>query len=236
MNKEREKAILEILSKERKVLVKDLAKRLYASQPSIRRDLISLENRKLLRRIHGGAILEENCNSTQKIPFVIREYEQADKKIFIAKKASEYVSDGDVIFMDASSSVYNMLPFLENKKDITVVTNSLKIINTLSESHVKCISTGGTLMPSCMVFVGDDAVRTVSYYHADKFFFSCRGISESGELTDISSEEIRVRLSMLERCDLSYLLCVSDKFNKTYTHKLCDKDRVTAIITEEEVL
>ena len=91
-------------------------------------------------------------------------------------------------------------------------------------------------MPSCMVFVGDDAVRTVSYYHADKLFFSCRGISESGELTDISSEETRVRLSMLERSDKSYLLCVSEKFNKIYTHKLCDKEQITSIITEDGIL
>ena len=236
MNKEREKAILEILSKERRVTVNDLAKRLYASCPSIRRDLVSLEKQQLLRRIHGGAILEENCISAQKIPFVIREYEQADKKVEIARRASEFVSDGDVIFLDASSTAYNMLPFIESKKDITVITNGLKIINSLSESHVKCISTGGTFMPSCMVFVGDDAVRTVSYYHADKVFFSCRGISESGELTDISSEENRVRLAMIERSDKSYLLCTGEKIGKVYTHKLCDREEITSIITEEDVL
>lgn len=235
MNKEREKSILEIISKERTVCVSDLAKRLYASQPSIRRDLISLEKQNLIKRVHGGAILEENYISEQKIPFVIREYEQADEKILVAKKAAELVKDGDVIFMDASSSAYNMIPYLKNKSNITVITNGLKTVNALMELNVKCICTGGELMPSCMVFVGDDAVRTVSYYHADKTFFSCRGVSDNGELTDISSDENRVRLAMIERSAESYLLCVAEKFNKVYTHKLCCCDDITRVISNDEL-
>ena len=91
-------------------------------------------------------------------------------------------------------------------------------------------------MSSCMVFVGDDAVRTISYYHADKAFFSCRGISDDDELTDISSEENRVRLAMIERSDKSYLLCTKEKFGKVYTHKLCNRVDLTSVITEDEVL
>lgn len=235
MNKDREYAILEIISKERKVFVHDLAKRLYASQPSIRRDLISLENQNLIKRIHGGAILEENSLSEQKISFAVREYEQASEKIEMAKKAAALIEDGDVIFMDSSSSVYNMLPYITNKKNITVITNGLKLVNALSNSNVNCICTGGTLVPSCLALVGDDAARTVSYYHADKVFFSCRGVSSDGELSDISSEENRIRSVMIERSDRSYLLCVKEKFGRSYTHKLCDKSDISGIITEEDL-
>ena len=68
MNKEREKSILEIAIKEKSVTVKDLARRLYSSEPSIRRDLCSLEKQGLLRRTHGGAVLNENALNEIKTP------------------------------------------------------------------------------------------------------------------------------------------------------------------------
>ena len=67
MNKEREKEILEIILKEKTVTVKELAQRLYSSEPSIRRDLSLLEKQSLIRRTHGGAVLEENNSSALRI-------------------------------------------------------------------------------------------------------------------------------------------------------------------------
>ena len=104
MNKDREKYILSKLLREKQVFVKDLAKELYASEPSIRRDLASLEKQNMLRRVHGGAIIEGSSSSHLKIPFAIRELESYDAKIIIARKAAEKVSDGDTVMLDASSS------------------------------------------------------------------------------------------------------------------------------------
>ena len=97
MNKEREKYILESLLKKKRVTIKELASELFASEPSIRRDLQKLEKQNLIKRVHGGAVLEEYSNSYTKIPFIIRELEDYDEKIVIAKKAAELVKDGDVI-------------------------------------------------------------------------------------------------------------------------------------------
>ena len=101
MNKEREKRILEIAIKEKSVTVKDLAQRLYSSEPSIRRDLCSLEKQRLLRRTHGGAVLNENALNEIKIPFLIRELEKSDEKIKIARMAAELITDESVIFLDS---------------------------------------------------------------------------------------------------------------------------------------
>lgn len=103
MNKEREKEILKALLINKKISVSELAKKLFASEASIRRDLVNLENSGLIKRIHGGAMIEEKSISTQKIPFVIRELEQSDAKIEIAKEAVELINDYDVIFLDSSS-------------------------------------------------------------------------------------------------------------------------------------
>ena len=80
MSTEREKQILEILLKEKRVGVPQLAKALFVSEPSVRRDLQSLEKKNLIKRVHGGAILEESALSKNKIPFLIREYEQSGAK------------------------------------------------------------------------------------------------------------------------------------------------------------
>ena len=96
MSKEREKIILEMLLKKKRLTVKELSSTLYISEPSVRRDLSDLEKQNLIKRVHGGAVLEETALSKNKIPFIIREYEQSNAKTVIAKKAAEYIKDNDV--------------------------------------------------------------------------------------------------------------------------------------------
>ena len=233
MSAEREKRILEILLKEKRCSVKDLAKALYISQPSVRRDLQSLEAQNLIKRVHGGAMLEESAVSKNKIPFLIREYEQSGAKAILARKAAELVCDGDVIFLDASTSCYYLIPYLAGKKGITVVTSGVKALSKLAEYDIRTVSTGGTLINSCLALVGEEAYQTLESFNADLAFFSCRGVSEDGYLTDISPEENGVRKKMIRRAKRSYLLCATEKFGKRYFHNLCHKDEIDGIITEK---
>lgn len=229
---ERTKQILEILLNEKKVTVSDLAKRLYSSEPSIRRDLTFLAKQNLIRRIHGGAIIEENSESRQKIPFILRELEQSDEKVLMASKAAELVRDGDTVMLDASTSAFNMIPYLAAKNGITVITSGVKALAKLGELGVNTYSTGGHLLPSCQSLVGDDACATIKKYNADIVFFSCRGLSENGMLTDLSIEENIVRKQMLLSSKRSVFLCGSKKFDKTYLHNLCHISEITNIISD----
>ena len=232
MNKDREKRILEILLKQKQVTVKALATELYASEPSIRRDLMSLEKQNLLKRVHGGAVLEEHSDSYSRIPFVIRELENFDAKIVIARKAAELVKDGDVIFLDASSSAYAMIPFLAEKINITVITSGVKALLKLGEYGIRTYSTGGRLLSTCLSLVDGDALETVSKYNAEYVFFSCRGVSPEGMATDFSIEENLVRSRMIAHSRKSVLLCTSEKFNKTYMHNICNVQRIDYVISE----
>ena len=231
MSKEREKEILEILLKQKNVTVKQLANILFISEPSVRRDLASLEKQHLIKRIHGGAVLEETLMSKNKIPFLIREYEQSDDKILIAQKAIEFVKDNDVVFLDASTSCYYLIPFLASKRNITVVTNGVKALTKLAEYDINTISTGGSLVNSCLALVGEEAFKTIETFNADIAFFSCRGLSCDGYLTDIAPEENNIRKRMIKNSRKAYLLCASEKFGKKYFHNLCHKDELTGIIT-----
>ena len=181
--------------------------------------------------MHGGAILEETMLSKNKIPFLIREYEQSSDKVLIAQKAIDLICDNDVIFMDASTSCYYLIPFLSSKRNITVVTNGVKALTKLAEYDINTISTGGTLVNSCLALVGEEAYKTIEIFNADIAFFSCRGLSEDGYLTDIAPEENNIRKHMMKNSKKSYLLCASEKFGKKYFHNLCHKDELNGIIT-----
>lgn len=231
MNKDREKQILEILLKEKNITVKSLAEKLFISEPSVRRDLAELQKRNLIKRTHGGAILEESMLSKNKIPFLIREYEQSNEKTLIAQKAIDLVQDNNVIFLDASTSCYYLIPFLASKRNITVVTNGIKTLTKLAEYDINAISTGGNLVNSCLALVGIEAINTVKSFNADIAFFSCRGLSNDGYLTDIAPEENYVRKQMIKSAKSSYLLCNDEKIGKKYFHNLCHKDKITDIIT-----
>ena len=235
MNKEREREILTmLLASEKKTLsVGELAGKLYTSESSIRRDLASLEQKQLIRRTHGGAAIEENSISAQKIPFVIRELEQSDAKVEMAKKATHYINNCDVIFLDASSSAYNLVPYLAMKKGLTVITSGIKALSKLGEYGIRAISTGGTLLPSCQSLVGNEAQLTVSHFNADACFFSCRGLSSDGRLTDISDEENYVRQKMIEHSKRAYLMCASEKIGKEYFHNLCTVSDLDDVLCEK---
>lgn len=230
MHTEREKEILEILLREKTVSVHTLAATLYASEQSIRRDLARLEKQHLLKRTYGGASLDENGTSSLKIPFLLREMECADEKAVIGKKAAALVKDGDVVFLDASTSAYNVLPYLTDKRDLLVITNGIKALQALSEYGIACIGTGGNVIASCLAFVGMQAMETVARYNADICFFACRGLSEDGRLTDISEEEDAVRQEMVRRAKRSYMLCTRERLGKVFYHNICKVDDLTGII------
>ena len=232
MNKNREKEILEILLRQKNVTVKQLANSLFISEPSIRRDLTSLEKQHLIKRIHGGAVLEETLLSKNKIPFLIREYEQSSAKVLIAKKAIDLIEDDTVIFLDASTSCYYLIPFLASKRNITVITNGVKALSKLAEYDINTISTGGTLVNSCLALVGEEAFKTIESYNADIAFFSCRGLSDDGYLTDIAPDENNVRKRMINHSKKSYLLCATEKFGKKYFHNLCHLEEISGLINE----
>ncbi|MBQ9760167.1 MAG: DeoR/GlpR transcriptional regulator [Clostridia bacterium] len=235
MNAERRNQIIKILLKEKKVTVSELAQKLFISEPSIRRDLTELEKEKLVRRVHGGAILEEHSESFIKIPFLLRELEDHDAKTVIAQRAAELVNDGDVVMMDASSSAYAIIPFLAQKNNVTVITSGIKALMRLAEHGIDAYSTGGHLLSSSFALVDEDAHEVISHYNADIAFFSCRGISPDGMITDFSIEENIVRKKMIERSKKSVLLCADKKMNKTYLHNICSIREVTHVISEAEL-
>lgn len=227
---ERQEKVLELLGKMRSISVKELAKILFVSEPTIRRDLTYLEEQGKVQRTHGGVVLKKT--SDDEVPLMLREDKNIVAKRKIAEKAAEYISDGDVIFLDASSTAACLVPFLERFNDLIVLTNSPKTSVKLGEKGIKSYCTGGLLLPYSVAFVGSQSERFVKELNADIFFFSSRGYTENGMITDSSESEAAVKKAMFKNSRRKYYLCDSSKKNKSYAFNICGTADVDGIIDE----
>lgn len=210
--------------------VKNLAKRLYASEATIRRDLTELERRGLVKRLHGGAALIDGVQ--RELPLFLREQQNVAAKRDVAARAAQYLRDGQVIFMDASSTVMFLIKYFEGYQNLTIVTNGMKTAQVLSGLSHKTYCTGGLMLHNSSAYVGDYAADFVRHFNADVFFFSSRGVSEDGRITDASSEENHIRRVMLEQSRQHIFLCDSSKRGKTYCYNLCRLDQVDACVMD----
>ena len=233
LNKEREQEILSILKKTNGfVTVKQLCEGLFASESSIRRDLKALEQRGLVKRSYGGAGLANNYSNI--VTFNHRTRQNADAKRGIAQKAAVLIRDGDVIFLDQSSTAFYLAGEILNRSSLTVVTNNIEIMMLLSGSKIKLVSSGGFLSDenrNCLI--GSDAQKTFERVYADIMFFSVKAVSADGVVTDCSREEVVVRDTMLKNAAKKVLLCDSSKFDSKAPFQQCRLEDVDILISEE---
>ena len=216
------------------VSVNELLKSQYVSKSTLRRDLIKLEEKGLIIRTHGG-IIPKRASADDKIPFFLRENEQNSAKKIIAEKAVKYINDGDIIMLDGTTSAYYIVPLLTRFKDIIVITSGAKASFLLGELGIKNISTGGEMITKSFSYVGTAAQSAISSYNANIAFFSCRGLSEDGLLSDNSAEENAVRKLMIKHAKKKIFLCNSDKIGNKYLNNLCRISEIDKIICEKDI-
>lgn len=150
----------------------------------------------------------------------------------MAERASAFLHKGDVVFLDGSSSAAHMVEPLARTEDVLVVTSGARTALSLAERGVRVISTGGQMITRSFSYVGTHAEACIRGMHADVVFFSCRGLSHDGEMTDTSIEENNLRRVMLERARVRILLCDSSKLGAQYIYSLGYRDILDAVITE----
>ena len=212
--------------------VKELSEKLFISEPTVRRDIVVLREKGLVTSKKGIATLKTN-SPDQRIPLFIRHLEQNEKKQSIALKAIRHIKDGDVIMLDASTTAFHLLAHLTKFKNILVITNGAKTALEAASMGIRTICTGGELMTESFCYVGVDAESVLRNYNADVAFFSCRGISDGGIVSDNSILENAMRKIMIKNSKKSYLLCDSSKLGKTYLNTLCLVKDLEGVITDK---
>lgn len=224
---ERFKQIRALLEKTPTLRIGQLANLLYVSEATVRRDVDAMEKDGLLKRVYGGVTLNK-----EDMPLTLRSFQHADMKDEIGKKAAELVKDGQTIFIDSSSTALHILPYIKHKKDMTVISNSQKVIDTLAFTNNQLILTGGELIPRNLAYVGALACRSLDMYRPELVFFSSQGIDINGEITDVSESETALRRAAIRRGIQTVFLCDSSKAGRIYTHHVCYKSEISKIIAD----
>ena len=230
---ERRNAILEKLQVERRVVVSELSALYDVSEETIRRDLDKLENDGYAIKSYGGAVINENSNLD--LPYNVRKNTNVLGKQKIASLISEMIHDGDNIMLDASSTAVAIAKAIENKKDLTVITNSLEIALELIETPgCNVISTGGVATGSSFALVGSVTDKTLRSYYVDKAIISCKGINMYAGFTESDERHANNKASMFYMAKTKILAIDSSKFDKIAFAKIGDLREISKIVTDKK--
>ncbi|MBQ8311173.1 MAG: DeoR/GlpR transcriptional regulator [Clostridia bacterium] len=230
---EREDEIMALLTETEYATVEYLVKKINISASSIRRDLKNLEERGLVVRSYGGVKLAEPTG--KHIPFSLRSHENSVQKKQIAKAALRLLQPGETIFIDGSSSAFFVAELLPALGGVTVFTNSVDVMSTLSGYDIKAYCTGGAISgDNRAVLVGGYTEDFVRRIHADTVFFSVQAINADGELFDCYAEEVAVRNLMMKNAHRRILLCDSSKWGKTSTFYQASMQDIDYMVTDRD--
>jgi DeoR/GlpR family transcriptional regulator of sugar metabolism len=231
---ERRRRIMSMLQEKQSVLVPELSRIFEVTEETIRRDLEKLEQDGLLKRTYGGAILNESINID--LPLNIREITNIEGKEAIGRKVAEYIEDGDTVMLDSSSTALQVAKNLRNKKKITVITNSVKIVLELANaSNCTVISTGGTLRPNAMSFAGSQSEKAIQNYNVDKAVISCKGVHMQRGISDSNEMEVEVKKSMKNASEKFFLAVDHTKFDKSSFIKMMNFEGIDCIFTDRKL-
>jgi len=230
---ERRNAILEKLQEEKKVIVSELSRQFTVSEETIRRDLEKFEQEGIVIKSYGGAVLSESTNID--LPFNIRKNRNVGGKQKIAALIAGMIKDGDHIMLDASSTAVFVAKAIKEKKNITLITNSIEIIIELFDvPEWKVLSTGGTAKEGSFALVGPQTDRMLKLYHVDKSIVSCKGIDPQMGVTDSDEQHAGNKYTMLQSGSRKMLAADSTKFGEVAFTKVGDLKDFDMIITDEK--
>ncbi len=230
---ERRNAILAKLNVNGKVIVADLSQEFDVTEETIRRDLEKLDKEGLAKKTYGGAVSNQNLNTD--LPISVRKRTNVELKQKIAEKIADMINDGDYIMLDASSTAIFVTKCIKNRKNITLITNSVEIMLELADKDDwNILSTGGALKKGALSLVGSSAERMIRGFHVDFAICSCKGIDMNMGITDSNEKDSEIKQAIFAAADNKILAVDSTKFDKISFVRVCDIADVDTVVTDEQ--
>jgi DeoR family fructose operon transcriptional repressor len=232
LTEERRIAIVERAKKDGRVDVVTAAQEFSVAVETIRRDLDVLQRRGLMRRVHGGAIALDRFS---------REYSVAERRALnfeskkkIAEIASHYIPDSGSVYLDAGTSTECLAPYLRDKKNLTVITNSLILATQIADSTTQVILLSGRIRPVTLSAVGELALSAMENFHADIAFLGTNGVDTEIGFTTPDPDEAAVKRKMIAHSRETIMIADSSKFGKTCASRFARISDVDRIVTNLE--
>ncbi len=208
---QRMEAILAELDREQAVSVAQLCRATGASGATIRRDLNELARRGKLNKVYGGAMpVREEFRGGEPDMEAKREL-RTQEKLRIARYAASLIQDGDVVFLDAGSTVMHMVDHIQ-APGATFVTNSVECVQRLPLRGLRTYVLGGVIKPGTLAVIGGEAMEALKTYNFTKAFLGINGIAVHQGFTTPDREEAMVKALAAARARETWVLADSSKF------------------------
>ncbi|MBS2968719.1 DeoR/GlpR transcriptional regulator [Metabacillus sp. KIGAM252] len=229
---ERHEKIIQTLEKEKIVKVTELSISLNVTEKTVRQDLIVLENKGLLKRIYGGAILPE---STGMLPVEKRQASFLHEKKQAAKAAAERIEEEDTVFLDGGSTMLELAKLLIHRK-ITVITNDIKIAHTLlGAEKVQLIMPGGGRIPASSGLYGPIAQEALQKMKVKKLFLGTTAADFVNGLTVFSHFQAEYKKTIISMADHVTLVTDHTKFGQTALIQYAGFQDIDEVVTNADL-
>jgi len=232
---ERRQSLLDMLRKQPGLRISELAEALDVSEGTIRNDLNALEEEGRVKRVHGGAVLD-NRDQFQNDSFMRRYNQNVAAKLAIAREAAELVLDGDSILLDASSTCYYLARALSGRSKLRVMTNGFEVARELAQnSSNTVILIGGVVNNESSSVTGLLSEQIMTEMHTEKAFFSCSGFSIERGMTEVHFEEAQLKRKAIESSEQVIALIDSSKFGKEDLTPFARPTQITQLFTDSYI-
>ena len=231
---ERQKQILSLLSQQGRLSVAEIVTQFSISEATARRDLETLASQGKAQRVHGGVIEVEKA--PPELPILQRKGEQTDEKTRIGRVAARLVGDDETVFLGSGTTVLEIARHLRDHKNLTVITNSLPVLNILAGTKaITVVSLGGMLRESELSFIGHITEQSLVEIRADKVFIGTRGISLEQGLTNDYLQETLTDRAILKIGREVIIVADHTKVNRVSTVLLAPLKGIHTFVTDSEV-
>lgn len=231
---ERRQSILRLLQEQSGVHVGDLAKRFDVSEGTVRNDLTALEEEQLIVRVRGGAILRDS--QPPAAPLLSRARVNFDSKQRIARWAADMVEDGSAILLDASTTVLSIVPFLAERRNLTIVTNGLEAARALAQNpNHTVIVVGGILLPDGNALAGTLSEPILKDLYIQTAFVSCVGLTAENGLTETDFQQAQLKSLLVRLARQVVALVDSTKFGKVALAPFMRMPDLTHLVTDDGI-
>lgn len=217
----------------------ELMETFHVSSATIHRDVAELVQREVFQRVRGGVAFVDNTPVQQggvaASSYVERRAVNASAKEHIARSALAYVEEGDILFLDSSTTVAHLADELTRSSftSLTIITNSVAVMQLFRRlpAHYVRIALGGNFDPQLNSFLGQSAFRELDRLTITKAFVSGFGVNDKIATTNHEDQAALVA-RVLEKASRRYLLIDKTKFGRTGLYRLAARGSFDAIISE----
>ena len=229
---ERQREIAQLVYDNGRVEVADLAKRFSVTTETIRRDLSELARHHVVRRVHGGAIAFESLRYEPML--MVRDSQNAEEKRKIGRRAVEELPSEGSIMIDSGSTLGIFADMVPDDRELTVFTNSIPVIQSLSvREAVEVNVIGGLLRKNTMAMVDSTGVDTVRDLVVDALFISCDGVSPERGFTTPYRAEVEIKRAMMAAARWVVMLLDHAKVGNDQLFRFAAVDEIDIIITDD---